>query len=405
MKSPAIVVVGYNRPEALSRLLMSLSEANFDGASVPLIISIDQNDNAGVAKIADDFRWNYGEKIVNVHPKRLGLRKHIISCGNLALQYGSAIVLEDDLFVSPNFYMFAKAAIAFYEKEDKIAGISLYSHLWNVNCSRPFVPADDGMDAYFLQFAQSWGQVWTASMWRSFIDWYNDNAADIQDEPDLPQTVVHWPDTSWLKYFIKYLVRTNRYFVYPRISLTTNFGDRGQHSKVVSSSYQVPLLLGDKKDYKFPKYDINAVIYDVFFERAELGAALGVLEEELCVDLYSSKGNNLGRRYWLTMTTANYRVHSSYGLRMRPHEVNIIYGIKGDDIYCYDTTCIYDESKNKRLITKSKINRIAYELRDTKRADIWVHGIVHLRKLVASAIKKVCILTRIIDGADFKLKK
>jgi len=389
MKRPAIVIVGYNRPASLSRLLTSLSVADYDGESVPLIISIDKSDNEDVAKVADDFRWNYGEKIVKTYTQRLGLRKHVISCGNLSLQYGSVIVIEDDLYVSPNYYIFAKAAIAFYEKEDKIAGISLYSHSWNVNCSRPFIPADDGMDAYFLQFAQSWGQVWTASMWTSFIDWYIHNSDKIHDETDLPRAVTCWPDTSWLKYFIRYLVKTNRYFVYPRVSLTTNFGDQGQHARVSSPSYQVPLLWGNKKEYNFPEYAKKAVSYDAFFERMGLGEVVGVPEEYLCADLYSTKGNQIGKRYWLTSATANYKVHTSYGLQMRPHEVNIICGINGKDIFCYDTSYNCCESESKLFTKKLKINRIVYELRDTKRNDVWLYGYVLLKNFMSNVIVRI----------------
>ena len=97
MHHPAIVVVTYNRPDSLMRLLGSLTKARYP-VGVPLIISIDGGDNREkqVVKIAEEFPWPHGKKEVICHEKNLGLRKHILSCGDLTERYDSVIVLEDD---------------------------------------------------------------------------------------------------------------------------------------------------------------------------------------------------------------------------------------------------------------------------------------------------------------------
>ena len=79
---PAIVTVGYNRPAALERLLHSLTKAHYP-EGVPLIISIDYgaDNHQEVMKVAQKFVWTYGEKRVIAHEKNLGLRPHILSCG------------------------------------------------------------------------------------------------------------------------------------------------------------------------------------------------------------------------------------------------------------------------------------------------------------------------------------
>ena len=334
--------------------------------------------------------WDHGDKIVNIQPNRLGLRKHIISCGNLSLKYGSIIVLEDDLYVSPNFYTYAKESINKYRNDDNIAGISLYSYLWNVNCSRPFIPADDGNDAYFMQFAQSWGQVWTDTMWKGFIEWYGNNCGEIKYDNELPENVTLWPTSSWLKYYIRYIVKTNRYFVYPRVSLTTNFGDKGFHVIKSSPSYQVPLMLGRQSEYKFPSFDNESIKYDVFFERVGIGKELGISEDDLCTDLYGNKRNKQKKNYWLTMRHANYKILFKYGLKMRPHEVNIYNNVQGDEIFCYDTNIMNKYASNN--IFKKKLNTvkiIEYDLRDTKRKDIWLIGLVHVGKLMMNVVRKI----------------
>ena len=168
MANPAIVVVGYNRPESLARLLRSLGQALYDGREVTLIISVNKADRPEVANVAAGYVWPLGEKRVVMQPQRLGLRQHILQCGDYTSEFDAIIVLEDDLYVSPLFYRFARQALQEYGNDDHIAGISLYTHLWNVNCSRPFLPENDGTDAYFHQFAQSWGQVWNRRMWNGF---------------------------------------------------------------------------------------------------------------------------------------------------------------------------------------------------------------------------------------------
>ena len=86
MKSrPAIVVTAYNRPRSLKRILASIAGMKA-AADVPLIISIDNKapDNQDVLAIANDFKWPFGEKEVIYRPEHMGLRKHILACGDLS---------------------------------------------------------------------------------------------------------------------------------------------------------------------------------------------------------------------------------------------------------------------------------------------------------------------------------
>ena len=62
---PVIVVVAFNRPRSLQRLLTFLSKAQYPDKNITLIISIDRGDNQNVLNIANDFVWEFGEKIVD----------------------------------------------------------------------------------------------------------------------------------------------------------------------------------------------------------------------------------------------------------------------------------------------------------------------------------------------------
>ena len=146
----AIVVVGYNRVDSIARLLHTLSTAYYPHNNVPLIISIDKSETDIVEKYADEFNWNYGNKRVIKHTQRMGLRNHILSIGKLFDQYEALIVLEDDLSVSPNFYLYAQQTVDKYKNDDRIAGISLFSFAINYQTQRFFLPIKDENDVYFM---------------------------------------------------------------------------------------------------------------------------------------------------------------------------------------------------------------------------------------------------------------
>ena len=176
MNRPAIVAIGYDRPQALQRLLSSIESARYAEDIHPvLVISIDNSGRDDVIEVARRFEYTHGEKVIMARPERMGLRSHVLSCGDLTEKYGSIIVLEDDIFVSPQFYSYACAALDHAEKDDRIGAVSLYDHRFNVHRRESFGAIDDGYDNYYLQLASSWGQAYTKKQWDDFKEWYEKN--------------------------------------------------------------------------------------------------------------------------------------------------------------------------------------------------------------------------------------
>ena len=82
---PAVVIPAFNRPKSLLRLLRSLDKGDYPlNHSIELIISIDGGGDHEVLRIAKEFNWNFGTKTIIEHDENLGLKNHIISCGDLA---------------------------------------------------------------------------------------------------------------------------------------------------------------------------------------------------------------------------------------------------------------------------------------------------------------------------------
>lgn len=335
--NPAIVVIAYNREKSLNRLLNSINAASFSGlaGSVPLIISIDKSDNSEVAKVAEGFKWQYGEKRVVTHDENLGLKKHVLSCGEYTNEYEGIIVLEDDLYVAKDFYSYAQEALSFSESDDRIAGVSLYNHMLNVHVREPFEAIDDGYDNYYMQFAQSWGQAYTKKQWSAFSEWMRENDnVDISD-PDIPENVSSWSDKSWLKYFIKYVIENDKYFIYPRLSRTTNFGDEGTHAQSADNDLQVPLACTEMRNYRFSTLSESHSVYDAFFENKELEKIAGI-DGRITVDLYGYR-SEFKSQYLLSSRSLPYSIVKSFGRNLRPIDANVLNETEGNDLFLYDT--------------------------------------------------------------------
>jgi glycosyltransferase involved in cell wall biosynthesis len=329
-----IVVATYNRPASLNRILISLNSSKFSN-SVKLYISIDGGGVPEVLNLAKEFHWKHGVKEVIHHDRNLGLRNHILSCGDISQQHDAIVLFEDDIFVSPIFYSYTLQAFEFYKNEKNLAGISLYSHSLNETTHLRFLPINDGYDVFFMQLASSWGQCWTKSQWQLFRSWYKNNQACTFSESDgIPIDVVNWPEKSWKKYFIKYMIDNNLFFAYPNVSLSTNFGDCGENHIGVNN-FQVPINYGKSK-FIFPDFSASSSKYDCYCEI--LPKCLNTFCNYLGgypyeVDLYGIKPlEYLKAEYILTSRLTSNSIFS-FAKKMQPHEANIIANIKGKDLH------------------------------------------------------------------------
>ena len=331
----AIVAVGYNRPDSMENLLKSIVNAEYESDNVDLIISIDKGERQSqIIDVAKKVEWLHGNKTIRAFDERQGLRKHIIQCGDLTEQYDAVVVLEDDLEVSKYYYNYVKQMIFAYSNDEKIGGISLYKHETHPGVYRPFEPVNNGYDVYMMQFAMSWGQCWTRQMWSKFKEWYLANeGADLGRDGILPEYIARWNNQSWLKYYMRYIVESDLFFVYPYISLSTNASDAGEHCRIPNNDYQVPLLQG-KLEYRIPDFE-NAIKYDVFFERMHL-EIFPSLKAKVLLDLYGNRSSFGDARYVVSTNELSYKKIDSFQLKYRPIEMNCIIPSKGKGIYLYD---------------------------------------------------------------------
>lgn len=357
MTNPVIVVVAFNRIESLKRICRSLDRMIEPQGDVSLIISIDNNGgkNQDVIDYAHQYNWKFGPKEVRVKEKNTGLKAHIISCGDLTEEFGDVIILEDDLFVSPYFLDYVKEAQQFYRNEEKIAGISLYNYrltdiIWNNKL--PFIPVTNHSDVYFMQIASSWGQSWSREQWKGFREWFNTDP-DLSKITGMPYEVINWPKSSWKKFFIGYLVYTNKFFVYPNKSLSTNFNDPGTHYFDRDHDAQSPLATVDPK-IRFIPFSEAENVYDSYFEitPATIKKHNKKMKDfDFEVDLYGTKRpQTIAKPYALT-TKKCANPLMTFERSLKPHELNVFYNIPGEDIFlCKTADLLQDTYLNTDLL-------------------------------------------------------
>lgn len=362
---PAIVAVGYDRPDELRRLLQSVEQADYPAQDITLVVSLDRSGKtAELEQVARGVGWSHGKLVIRTFPERQGLKNHVLQCGDLALEYGAVIILEDDLVVSKCFYNYVVQALAFYGDAPEITGISLYSHVWNGYANFEFTAQKNEYDAYLGQFSISWGQCWTKEQWQRFRAWYaGKEKTGLTADLRLPQSIENWGEKSWGKYFVYYLVENDLYYVIPYTSLSTNCSAVGEHNSRVSTAHQVMLLAAENMAYRFPPVD-KAIRYDLFFERIFDGAEriAGIPAADICIDLHGRHRDANGRPYLLTcQAQKDLRPVRTYGLQRRPVEENIISDVPGSAFYLYAVPASFCKTPET---WSASAERLEYELYD-----------------------------------------
>ncbi|BDA59925.1 glycosyltransferase family 2 protein [Shewanella xiamenensis] len=264
MMKLAICVICFNRKFEFARLINCLLELK-TSLTVDLIVSVDfSSEQQVINEVASSIDWPFGDCRIILHDSNLGLKKHVLSCGDLSSNYDGLILLEDDLIVSPYVIDYVAASLGKLGTDDSVAGISLYSYMKKESNKMPFIPFIDSYDSYFVQFPSSWGFVVTAGQWSEFKDWLTQWDCTFFEDDLIPDYICKWGEQSWKKHLVRYLVHRNKYFAFPRFSLSTNPGANGTHHNGINSLYSVPICLGPRC-WHISSFENSSVVYDVDF--------------------------------------------------------------------------------------------------------------------------------------------
>lgn len=177
MRYTPVVLLAYNRPEALRRTLTALA-ADGLAAGTDLYIRIDgpkkEADAEKVKAVREVALATSGFHNVDVswETNNRGLASSVIAGVECVLDNsGTVIVLEDDLVTHPGFLSFLNAGLERYRDVPEVFSICGYSN-------RVRRPSNYGYDAYFCPRSSSWGWATWRDRWQS-VDW-NPTPASLQ---------------------------------------------------------------------------------------------------------------------------------------------------------------------------------------------------------------------------------
>lgn len=355
MKPLPIAVVGYNRPDSLTRVLSSLQRADLP-ANVPLHLFIDGGGPNGTEALCRSFEWSRGEKHLHLASQRMGMRENSLRAADLAISEGGVIFLEDDSAVSPSFYSFSIDSFSKFTESTEVNSVSLYGFEFCEFDQLRFQPIIDGYDNYYVGSATTWAVLFLRSGWGRFRRWLSDHGrSQVVLSDGVPDAVTQWPSTSWKRYINKYLAASGELFCYPRASYATNFADAGSHFLEANNNYRVPIAYG----YSPPNLSLPHVSrarYDPFFEmHGDLLRRYLPLSEPggIDVDLRGIKRRcQLHERMVLSIRQLTTPI-KTFGSSRFPLEANVIEGSEGGSIN-FGRRCALTD---KRLLSEVQLCR------------------------------------------------
>lgn len=182
-KLSPIVLLAYNRPWHTEQVLKTLQQCELANEST-LYIYIDglkkgasEVDNAKhneVLAVANKAQW-CSEVIIHVSEQNRGCRfGPIFGISEVLKKHDAAIILEDDIVVSPFFLRFMNESLRFYKNYQSVFSISGF----NLPETRIPIPEDYEYDVYVSLRQQNWGWATWANRWQQ-VDWNKDYIADF----------------------------------------------------------------------------------------------------------------------------------------------------------------------------------------------------------------------------------
>ena len=258
-------IVTNDRSKSLQRLLNSLNNGYYLGDKITLSFNIDTRANEDTLMMVNNFSWPHGPKLIHRRIIQGGLIRAVSESWYPMSDDDYGLLLEDDIEVSPFYYMWLKYALLSYKYNPLISlpelnAISLYTpRLIEVNSTRPKWNATNAFKdihpniPYLHQLPCSWGALFFPKHWREFYKYMGTRYTD-----DLKQYMVNIPKsrtngwkTSWKKFLIDMMYFRGYVTLYPNFpnqaSFSTNHMEPGVHINASDN-----LVVHRKEDFEVP---------------------------------------------------------------------------------------------------------------------------------------------------------
>ena len=265
MNCAPIVLFAFNRLDTLKRCVDSLLE-NEEAAASDLFVFVDgprperSEDFIHVNSVREYVKTISGFKSLHYRFAECnrGLAPSVIDGITTVIeQYGRAIVVEDDLYVSGNFLAFLNAGLERYKDNSRVFSICAYTNAVKR-------PKDYPYDAYFCTRSSSWGWATWKDRWDN-VDW---NLTDWPAQKRYARAFNKWggsdcwkmlndwhkgQNSSWAIRFCYSQFLQNKLSLFPLVSKVGNegFDGRGTHGKKWSR-FRYVLDSSSDKEFRLP---------------------------------------------------------------------------------------------------------------------------------------------------------
>ncbi|KAM0927654.1 hypothetical protein ACQ4PT_002733 [Festuca glaucescens] len=263
----SVNIITQTRAGSLQRLLTSLRNAYYLGDEVPISFNMDSKVDAATLNTVNNFVWPHGGKTLRRRIIQGGLIRAVSESWYPANDDDYGLLLEDDIEVSPYYYLWVKYALLAYRYDPtvslpELSSISLYTpRLVEVTKERPRWNATEffgktklgANTPYLHQLPCSWGAVFFPKHWREFYAYMAARfTEDAKTNPvQIPKSRTNGWQASWKKFLIDMMYLRGYVSLYPNFpnqtSFSTNHMEPGAHISAKDNK-----LKHDKGDFEVP---------------------------------------------------------------------------------------------------------------------------------------------------------
>lgn len=270
----SVNIITQNRANSLARLLKSLSNAYYLGDEIPITFNMDSKVDEATIRLVGSFEWPHGTKTLRRRIVQGGLIRAVSESWYPSSDDDFGLLLEDDIEVSPYYYLWIKYALMAYHYDPQVSlpelsSISLYTpKLVEVVKERPKWNATEFFKhihpntPYLHQLPCSWGAVFFPKHWREFYVYMNMRfTEDAKSNPvQIPKSRTNGWQASWKKFLIDMMYLRGYVSLYPNFpqqaSFSTNHMEPGAHISAKDNlvkhnkqDFEVPLMKEDFRNF------------------------------------------------------------------------------------------------------------------------------------------------------------
>lgn len=271
MELAPIILFTYNRLDHTKEVLNSLIKNNLAKDSIIYIYcdgikanatNKDKAKNKKLVEFLEDFKSrckDFNKINLSIKDKNMGLADSIINgVSEVITIHKKAIVLEDDIVVSPVFLDYMNESLNQYENETKI---------WSINGWSYPIDSNDLDDCYFWRIPHCWGWATWENRWKLYkrdIKWVkeNFNKFDIE-EINLKNYANYFGDfilnekgkiKTWAIFNYLLCYKHNALNLAPKISYIKQIGFDGSGVHCSNEDIYNAKNINTKFPIQFPKY-------------------------------------------------------------------------------------------------------------------------------------------------------